>query len=155
MVLIGDIEGVVLKTHSLLLGLSPHLKARVAQYRADCNHPIRNPDGTLYVIDTKYLTPGINLIGFLCYHILLFTLVFIEEPLSEAMEEVVDEMDTSAYQPEFLGCSVCGIDDESNTIIFCCACTNGFHFACEDPSMTEIPIEEWYCSKCTQQGLHQ
>ncbi len=44
-------------------------------------------------------------------------------------------------------CEICLMTDVAKVVV-CSGCDQGFHIACIDPPMLEIPQENWYCNKC-------
>ncbi|EEC51708.1 predicted protein [Phaeodactylum tricornutum CCAP 1055/1] len=59
------------------------------------------------------------------------------KPRSSA-EESVDE-----------GCRVCGMDDNYSRLLLCEGCNGEYHTYCLTPPLEKVPVEDWYCDRCT------
>ncbi|XP_046407495.1 uncharacterized protein LOC124172100 [Ischnura elegans] len=46
-------------------------------------------------------------------------------------------------------CEVCGSGDREDSLLLCDGCDRGYHLDCLTPPLTSVPIEEWFCSRCT------
>lgn len=55
------------------------------------------------------------------------------------------------WSPWTLGCSFCGVYDESNDVILCDHCDGEYHLKCITPKLKEVPSGEWFCSECQKQ----
>jgi Cdc6-like AAA superfamily ATPase len=72
-------------------------------------------------------------------------------------EQMLDEIN-QAEQGQLTGldkhlfhCGVCGsdaCDEDSHAMVECGRCLQGYHLACLDPPLTEVPERDWVCSKC-------
>ncbi len=46
-------------------------------------------------------------------------------------------------------CQVCKRTDDADQMLLCDNCNSGYHFFCLKPELTQIPINNWYCSSCS------
>ncbi|KAJ0183607.1 hypothetical protein K1T71_000030 [Dendrolimus kikuchii] len=46
------------------------------------------------------------------------------------------------------GCNICSGKEDPDKIVLCDECDLGFHIACLDPPLTELPDDDWYCPYC-------
>jgi len=49
-------------------------------------------------------------------------------------------------------CEICHQSDREDRMLLCDDCDRGYHMECLTPPITTVPIEEWYCSGCTQRN---
>ncbi|XP_051822259.1 PHD and RING finger domain-containing protein 1 isoform X1 [Antechinus flavipes] len=45
-------------------------------------------------------------------------------------------------------CEVCGRSDREDRLLLCDGCDAGYHMECLNPSLSEVPIDEWFCPEC-------
>ncbi|XP_068964024.1 PHD and RING finger domain-containing protein 1 isoform X1 [Petaurus breviceps papuanus] len=62
-----------------------------------------------------------------------------EGPKAPRQEE--DEED-----PTF--CEVCGRSDREDRLLLCDGCDAGYHMDCLNPSLSQVPVNEWFCPEC-------
>lgn len=51
-------------------------------------------------------------------------------------------------------CQVCEQCDREDRMLLCDGCDLGYHMECLDPPMHQVPIEEWYCPRCSIHDLN-
>ncbi|XP_074086819.1 PHD and RING finger domain-containing protein 1 isoform X2 [Macrotis lagotis] len=45
-------------------------------------------------------------------------------------------------------CEVCGRSDREDRLLLCDGCDAGYHMECLNPSLNEVPVDEWFCPEC-------
>ncbi|XP_036619422.1 PHD and RING finger domain-containing protein 1 isoform X2 [Trichosurus vulpecula] len=45
-------------------------------------------------------------------------------------------------------CEVCGRSDREDRLLLCDGCDAGYHMECLNPSLSEVPVDEWFCPEC-------
>ncbi|XP_072495632.1 PHD and RING finger domain-containing protein 1 isoform X2 [Notamacropus eugenii] len=45
-------------------------------------------------------------------------------------------------------CEVCGRSDREDRLLLCDGCDAGYHMECLNPSLSEVPVNEWFCPEC-------
>lgn len=45
-------------------------------------------------------------------------------------------------------CGVCKLSNKQSSMLECDKCSQGYHMACLEPPLTDIPEGDWFCSKC-------
>ncbi|XP_027716009.1 PHD and RING finger domain-containing protein 1 isoform X1 [Vombatus ursinus] len=45
-------------------------------------------------------------------------------------------------------CEVCGRSDQEDRLLLCDGCDAGYHMECLNPSLSEVPVDEWFCPEC-------
>jgi len=65
--------------------------------------------------------------------------LFIEDvwPAAEEFEE----------PPTF--CQICNMCDREDVMLLCDGCDEGYHIDCLTPSLDHVPIDDWYCPRCS------
>uniref|UniRef100_F6PH84 Zinc finger protein n=1 Tax=Ciona intestinalis TaxID=7719 RepID=F6PH84_CIOIN len=68
--------------------------------------------------------------------------VFVHELVVEKKINVVEthENDTN--------CQVCGSGENEETLLLCDGCDLGYHCACLNPPLEQVPSDEWFCINC-------
>jgi hypothetical protein len=57
---------------------------------------------------------------------------------------------TSIWIPPFdYPCLVCQRIDDVNQMLLCDNCNGGYHFFCLKPELTQVLVNNWYCSSCS------
>jgi transposase InsO family protein len=51
---------------------------------------------------------------------------------------------------EAIMCEECGSDDNPETLLLCDMCNSGYHLACLQPPLSQVPAGSWLCPKCMQ-----
>ncbi|KAJ6664956.1 hypothetical protein lerEdw1_005187, partial [Lerista edwardsae] len=46
-------------------------------------------------------------------------------------------------------CEVCGRSDREDRLLLCDGCDEGYHMECLNPPLSEVPVAEWFCPRCT------
>lgn len=49
------------------------------------------------------------------------------------------------------GCKICRKKRDSENMLLCDNCNEGYHMYCLKPKLKEIPPGEWFCDKCLKQ----
>ena len=62
-------------------------------------------------------------------------------------------LDTSIVPPRDLACEVCKKSTGEETMLLCDNCDKGFHMQCLTPPLQEVPIDDWFCTKCSKKTL--
>lgn len=68
-------------------------------------------------------------------------------PVEYTAEQWEEKMDN-------LPCEICGntTESESNQLLLCDICNNGYHMHCCEPPLVSVPSGAWFCTKCSKQG---
>jgi hypothetical protein len=48
-----------------------------------------------------------------------------------------------------LECEVCRSASMAEPMLLCDKCNRGYHLACLTPMLSEPPLGDWYCSRCS------
>jgi len=48
-------------------------------------------------------------------------------------------------------CTICQIDENEDEVLVC-SCLNAEHYYCTFPVITEVPVGDWLCSSCVEDG---
>lgn len=62
--------------------------------------------------------------------------------VKEQFEEVIQE------DPTY--CEICGECDREDRMLLCDGCDLGYHMECLQPQLYQVPLDEWFCSECSQ-----
>uniref|UniRef100_H2YBV4 PHD and RING finger domain-containing protein 1 n=1 Tax=Ciona savignyi TaxID=51511 RepID=H2YBV4_CIOSA len=69
--------------------------------------------------------------------------VFVHDLLVEKkkmLDVVGQELDTH--------CQFCGSGENEETLLLCDGCDLGYHCACLEPPLDQVPANEWFCANC-------
>ncbi|KAI3640211.1 hypothetical protein MIR68_001089 [Amoeboaphelidium protococcarum] len=59
------------------------------------------------------------------------------------------------YSEERSSCQVCHTDDDPHQLLICDGCDQMYHLYCLEPPLSSVPMNEWFCSSCTQSVQQQ
>lgn len=51
-------------------------------------------------------------------------------------------------------CEVCGQSDREDRLLLCDGCDAGYHMECLTPPLDAVPVEEWFCPRCSPSNVH-
>lgn len=69
----------------------------------------------------------------------------IRRPIAPDCFSCYDKVDVNCKE---CGCAVCGGKNNPQLILLCDECEDEYHITCLRPPLSEIPKDDWYCSKC-------
>lgn len=79
----------------------------------------------------------------------ILTLFYFLQVLRHIPIEVKQQIeDTIQEDPTY--CEICGECDREDRMLLCDGCDLGYHMECLQPQLFHIPLDEWYCSECSQ-----
>ncbi|KAJ8249195.1 hypothetical protein GJAV_G00232180 [Gymnothorax javanicus] len=50
-------------------------------------------------------------------------------------------------------CEVCGQSDREDRLLLCDGCDAGYHMECLTPPLDAVPVEEWFCPRCSPSNV--
>lgn len=58
-----------------------------------------------------------------------------------------------AYVDDDKYCEGCKYPDDAPTMLICDGCNAGWHMACLEPALKDVPEGDWFCPQCTAKGI--
>ncbi|KAI3647953.1 hypothetical protein MP228_008174 [Amoeboaphelidium protococcarum] len=63
--------------------------------------------------------------------------------------------DSYNYSEDMSTCQICHTDDDPHQLLICDGCDQMYHLYCLEPPLSSVPMNEWFCSSCTQSVQQQ